>query len=114
MPHVTIYMSPEDDQRQLRIKMKTGFSASFEKIIRNALRIYDWYLDTVNSGHKIHLERPDGTFIKIELTLDGPRGSASGEETEKFNRAEIVEMLEEEEDVGSDSDSGVFEIPATV
>lgn len=105
MPHVTIFMTPEDDQRQLRIKMKTGFSNSFEKIVHNALRIYDWYLDTVNSGHKIHLERPDGTFIKIELTLDGPKNSRDSEETERLDRSEILEALDE--DVGSESDSDI-------
>jgi len=63
---VQIDFSAEAYERLLRIRQKSGAQTNTE-IVRNALRLYDWFLDQKATGSKVALLDQKGVMREIEI-----------------------------------------------
>lgn len=66
-PRVQVDFSPEAHQRLLQIKEMAGDKSNVETI-RNALRLYGWYLEKKRSEYRLLLAK-DNEIKEVELLL---------------------------------------------
>lgn len=63
---IQIDFSPTAMRVLAQIKMRSGASTNAE-VVRNALRLYDWFLGQKLEGAKIHVVSPDGSAREVEF-----------------------------------------------
>lgn len=65
---VVIDFSPEAYKSLTKMRERAGAVFNAE-VFRTALRLYDWYLEHKEKGHKILVDRNDGKIVEIELEI---------------------------------------------
>lgn len=65
---VVLDFSPEAYQSLVKLRKRAGAVFNAE-VFRTALRLYDWYLEQKEKGHKILVDRNDGSGKIIEIDL---------------------------------------------
>jgi hypothetical protein len=65
---VQIDFSPAALKVLTQIKDRSGATSNAE-VVRNALRLYDWFLSQKAEGAKIHVVASDGTTKEVEFVF---------------------------------------------
>lgn len=63
---VQVDFSPEAYGRLLKMREMSGVKTNAE-VFRNALRLYDWFLEQKQADVRVQLLDPDGTIRLVEL-----------------------------------------------
>lgn len=65
---VQIDFLPDAHERLLDLIKETGASSSTE-VIRNALRLYEFFINHKKNNSKILIEKEDGSIVQVELVF---------------------------------------------
>lgn len=60
---IELQFEPDGVQRLEEIAKKSGDNTKAETV-RNALRLYEWYLDQKSQGYKLQLARPKDKYVR--------------------------------------------------
>jgi hypothetical protein len=65
---IQIDLSPAAQKLLQQMKQRSNASSNAE-VVRNALRLYDWFQTQLQEGKKIRVKEPDGTEKEVEFVF---------------------------------------------